>query len=76
MFFLLSLVSACGTYQTTRLRATAGGVDMARLLAIQSTDDATVSIDPAQQSVVDCIEECDATDIACLARCNPVPRSS
>ena len=34
---------------------------------------ATVSIDPAQQSVVDCIDECDVTDIACLARCNPVP---
>lgn len=34
---------------------------------------ATVSIDPAQQSVIDCIDECDATDIGCLARCNPVP---
>mgnify|MGYP003317387199 CR=1 FL=1 len=27
---LLSLVSVCGTYQTTRLRATASGVDVAR----------------------------------------------
>ena len=30
---LLSLISACGTYQTTPLRATAGGVDVAAVHA-------------------------------------------
>jgi hypothetical protein len=32
----------------------------------------TVSLDPAQSSVVACLEDCDADDLACLSRCNPV----
>lgn len=34
------------------------------------------SIDPAQASVVACLDECADTDIDCLARCNPVPNPS
>lgn len=33
---------------------------------------ATVSLDPVQSSIYACIDDCDATDIGCLARCNPV----
>jgi hypothetical protein len=34
------------------------------------------SIDPAQASVVACLDKCADTDIDCLARCNPVPNPS
>lgn len=34
------------------------------------------SVDPAQASVVACLDKCADTDIDCLARCNPVPNPS
>ncbi|KFH42980.1 hypothetical protein ACRE_062630 [Hapsidospora chrysogenum ATCC 11550] len=33
----------------------------------------TVSLDPAQSSVIACLDDCDDDDLACLSRCNPVP---
>ena len=42
---LLSFIAFCGPFQKTRLRATAGGVDMARILSLQSTDAGKASID-------------------------------
>lgn len=32
----------------------------------------TWSLDPVQSSILACINECDATDVNCLADCNPV----
>lgn len=32
----------------------------------------TWSLDPAQSSVLACYDSCDATDVNCLADCNPV----
>ncbi|KAF4123999.1 hypothetical protein GMORB2_5715 [Geosmithia morbida] len=48
---------------------------LAVVAAAQSSDKATstTSADPVQSSIQACIESCDATDVACLARCNPVP---
>lgn len=37
---------------------------------------ATVTLDPIQSEIIACIDECDPTDISCLARCNPVPNPS
>jgi hypothetical protein len=36
----------------------------------------TYSLDPVQSSIYACIGECDPSDTACLARCNPVPNPS
>jgi len=33
----------------------------------------TVSISPEQSSVIACLDDCEADDLVCLARCNPVP---
>ena len=41
----LNSLSACGSFQTTRLRATAGGLDVARLLSVQTTDATVATID-------------------------------
>jgi len=41
----LGLISACGIFQSTRLRATAGGVDVARILSFQTSDAAVATID-------------------------------
>lgn len=40
--------------------------------AQQTSGSPTVGIDPAQSSVIACIDDCDPTDVGCLARCNPV----
>lgn len=40
----LNFIGGCGAFQTTRLRAMAGGVDVARLLSFQTTDDAVATI--------------------------------
>jgi len=43
------------------------------LAVAASAQSTTVSLTPAQSSQVACISECDADDLACIARCSPVP---
>ncbi|KAG9254983.1 uncharacterized protein F5Z01DRAFT_63468 [Emericellopsis atlantica] len=43
------------------------------LAFVASAQSTTASLSPAQTSQVACIKDCDADDLACIARCSPVP---
>ena len=45
-------------------------------VAQSTTASPTMSLDPAQSSIIACLDKCGEDDVACKARCNPVPNPS
>ena len=44
----------------------------AQTTTTDSPSTTTYTLDPVQSSIIACIDKCDATDVNCLADCNPV----